>query len=198
MKTISCPACNTVNSADTEACSQCDTSLAEAKFQQSIDEINQLTERLRELNAPSRSFNSFNGCGTMLLDYRVLSDGTYEAMRWVTIFYLPIVPLSAFVIEPTGQDIKYGQQTSRFSIIDQRPVSIARVLRTYALVVVGLAPVILGFLNSRAINHTLGGPWAFVAMLATIAWGIYILFFKLKNDSKGYKAKSAAQKSNAA
>ncbi len=134
----------------------------------------------------------------MLLDYRALANGRYEATRWVTVFYLPVVPLSAYVIEPSGQARSYGQETSKFSIIDQAPISIVRVLRTYGLVVLGLAPVILGSLNSRFINHTLGGPLAFLAMLLTIAWGIYILFFKLKNDGKAYKAKKAEEKSNTA
>jgi len=126
----------------------------------------------------------------MLLDYRARAGGGYEATRWVTVFYLPIMPLSAFVIEPVGQDISYGRETSRFSIVDRAPLSGFRILRTYSLVVAGLAPVILGFLNSSTINHVLGGPRAFFAMLAAVAWGIYIIFFRLKNDGKAYKSLS--------
>jgi hypothetical protein len=97
------------------------------------------------------------------------------------------------VIEPTSQEISYGRETSKFSIIDKAPLSIVRVLRTYLLVVAGLAPVIAGSLNSRTINHVLGGPMAFFAMLGTVAWGIYIIFFRLKNDSKAYKMTAASQ-----
>jgi hypothetical protein len=193
MTTISCPSCNTANSGDESACSNCGASLTAVKFEQSVKEIQQLTHKLREMNAPRKSFNSFNGCGTMLLDYRALADGTYEATRWLTVFYLPLVPLSAYVIEPTSQEISYGRETAKFSIIDQTPLSIARVLRTYLLVIVGLAPVIVGSLNTSVINRTLGGPLAFFAMLATIAWGIYIIFFRLKNDRKAYKMKAASQ-----
>lgn len=125
----------------------------------------------------------------MLLDYRALFDGSYEATRWVTVFYLPVIPLSAFVIEPTSQEFSYGRETAKFSIVDRAPLSLIRVLRTYLLAVVGLGPVIVGFLNSNTINHVLGGPRAFFAMLATIAWGIYIIFFRLKNDGNVYKRK---------
>lgn len=187
---VSCPSCNTASVADESACANCGASLAEVKFAQSVDELKRLTERLHEFNVPRKSFNSFNGCGTMLLDYRALANGTYEATRWVTVFYLPVVPLAAYVIEPTSQEHRYGQETSKFSIIGNASLSFAGILRTYALVVIGLAPVILGFLNPSVINHTLGGGLAFLAMLVTIAWGIYIIFFRLKNDGKAYKKKA--------
>ena len=193
MKTLSCPSCNTANSAEAADCTNCGASLSAVKFAQNMSEIKELTEKLKAMNAPRKSFNSFNGCGTMLLDYRALPDGTFEATRWVTVFFLPLVPLSAYVIEPTSQEFGYGRETSKFSIIDKAPLSIVRILRTYLLVVVALAPIIVGSLNSSIINRTLGGPLAALAMLASIAWGGYIMFFKLKNDSKAYKRKAAAQ-----
>lgn len=191
MKTTSCTNCGAVTDTAALTCSKCGVSPAAAKIEHSVTELKQLTQKLRELNAPRHSFNSFNGCGTMLLDYRALPDGTYVATRWVTVLFLPLVPLSAWVIEPTGQEVSYGRETSRFSIIASTPVSPARALRTYLLVAIGLAPVIIGSFNSHALNHVLGGPVAFFAMLATIAWGIYIIFFRLKNDGKAYKATRA-------
>jgi hypothetical protein len=153
--------------------------------------LKKTTEPLQDLTAPRKTFYSFNGCGTMLLDYRALPDGTYEAVRWVTIFCLPIVPLGAYVIEPTSQTFRHGQETSKFSIIDQTALTVARVLRTYLLVAIGFAPIVLGSLNSSAVNHALGGPLAFLAMLLAIGWGIYILFFRIRNDGKAYKRKAA-------
>lgn len=126
----------------------------------------------------------------MLLDYRALADGTYEATRWVTVFALPLIPLSAYVIQPDRQEHSYGRETSTFSILDKKPVSIARVLRTYALVIIALAPIIVGSYYSSWMNRTLGGPKAFLAMLAAIVWGGYIIFFRLKNDSKAYKKRT--------
>ena len=193
MKDITCPSCQTTNRPNAPNCSNCGLPLVAAKFEQNINEIHQLTEKLRELNVPRKTFSSFNGCGTMLLDYRARPDGTFEATRWVTILWLPIVPLSTYVIEPTSQEFSYGRQTAKFSIIEKTSLSLARVMRTYLLVVVGMAPLVVGWLNASKLNHVLGGPRAFFAMLATIIWDGYIIFFKLKNDGKAYKKQKASQ-----
>jgi len=191
METINCLSCGFQNLLADETCKQCGENLAVAKIQRSVDEIKKTTDRMRELTTPRKSFYSFNGCGTMLLDYRALPDGTYEAIRWVTVFGLPLIPLSAYVIEPESQEHQYGRETSKFTIVGQTSLSMARILRTYGLVAIGLTPIIAGSLNSGYLNHTLGGPKAFLAMLLAFAWGIYIIFFRLKNDSKAYSKKSA-------
>ncbi|PYS72751.1 MAG: hypothetical protein DMF69_06825 [Acidobacteria bacterium] len=189
METINCPSCNVQNTTADDACKQCGESLAAAKLQHSIDEINKATAKMRELTTPRKSFYSINGCGTMLLDYRALSDGTFEAVRWVTIIGLPIIPLEAYVIEPESQEHTYGRETSKFSIVRKTSLSLARIFRTYGLAVVALLPIVVGSLNSSWINRTLGGPLAALAMLLAIVWGGYLIFFRLKNDSKAYKKK---------
>ena len=68
------------------------------------------------------------------------------------------------------------------------PLTPAKILRPYALVVGGLAPLVLGFIYSKS-SSTLRGPWGALAMLASIVWAVYIVFFKIKNDSKAYKSK---------
>lgn len=187
METINCPSCSFTNNLADDACKQCGESLALAKIERSVDEIRKTTAKMRELTTPRKSFYTFNGCGTTLLDYRSIGDGTFQATRWVTIFALPIVPLSAYVLEPESQKHRYGQETSKFTIVNQTPISLARVLRTYGLVAVGLLPIVVGSSNSSWLKRTLGGPKAFFAMLATIVWGVYFIFFRLKNDSKAYK-----------
>jgi len=173
------------------ACINCGNSLAAAKLEHSINEIKKTTEKMRELTTPRKTFYSINGCGTTLLDYRALPDGTYAATRWVTVFGLPIVPLSGYVIEPTSQDFNHGGQTSKFNILNKTSLAIDRVIRTYLLAAIGVLPLLLGSLNSSWVNHTLGGPLAFVAMIASFVWLIFIIFYKLKNDGKAYKAKNA-------
>jgi hypothetical protein len=76
---------------------------------------------------------------------------------------------------------------SYFEILGRVSLSPARILRVYGLVILGLAPIVLGSLNSSWVNRTLGGPLAALAMLASIVWGVYIIFFLIKNDSKAYK-----------
>jgi hypothetical protein len=190
MKTVTCTACNAENVNPTAAsvCASCGESLAPALFQQSVDELKKLTDKLQQPQKPARSFYSFNGFGTTLLDYRALSDGTYQATRWIIALFLPIFPLATYVIEPLAQEVGYGQETSRFHILEKTGLSIARVLRTYLLAVVGLLPGVLGFIYSREINRNVKGLYALVLMIVMFAWAIYIIFFKLKNEGKAYRA----------
>ena len=189
--TVNCPSCKSVNpDADVNStCSNCGEPVGTAVFQHHLDEIKKLTERMKETTAPS--FNTFNGFGTTLLDYRELGDGTWEATRWVVAVMLPIVPLASYRINPKRQQNSYGRMESYFEIIERTQLTPARVLRVYALLILGLAPIVLGFLNSSWVNRTLGGPLAALAMFAAVAWGVYIIFFRIKNDSKAYKPKSA-------
>lgn len=190
METILCPTCQTTNNLNDSNCVSCGESLASAKFERSVNELKQATQKLREATTPRKSFYSINGCGTTLLDYRALPDGTFQAIRWVIIIGLPIIPLSAYVIEPESQERSYGQETSKFTIVGRAPITLARVLRTYGIVVIALLPIILGSLNSTYLNRTLGGPMAFFAMLLAFIWAVYWIFFRLKNDSKAYKGSS--------
>jgi len=186
--TVACPACKTVN-ADagvSSKCSACGEPLAAAVIQQSIDDLKRITERMQELNAPS--FKTFNGFGTTLLDYRQRDDGAWEATRWVVAMMLPLVPLASYVIRPKRQANSYGRMESYFDILGRAPLSPAKILRPYALVVVGLAPLVLGFIYSKS-SSTLRGPWGALAMVASVVWAAYIIFFVIKNDSKAYKAK---------
>ncbi len=189
--TVACPTCKTVNpEAEVNSkCSACGEPLAAAVFQHSIDELRKIRERMEEATAPS--FKTFNGFGTTLLDYRQLDDGQWEATRWIVALMMPIAPLATYRIRPKRQENSYGRMESYFDITGRVPLSPARILRVYALLVIGLAPIVLGSLNSSWVNHTLGGTQAFFAMLAAIVWGGYIIFFRIKNDSKAYKAESA-------
>jgi len=194
MKTVTCPSCNFANTGVTaeSKCAQCGESLAPALFQQSVDELKKLTENLPTLKKPTPSFYSFNGFGTMLLDYRALPDGTYEAVRWVTLMFLPLVPLSAYRIQPLEQEQSYGRETSKFQVLGKAPLSAARIIRTYALAAAGLLPPILGVVYSTEINRAVKGLWALGLMVLIAVWSGYIIFFKIPNEGKAYKAKTAS------
>lgn len=185
--TVNCPACQAVNpdAGVNSACASCGEPLGVAVIQHSIDELKRVTERFSERNAPS--FKSFNGFGTTLLDYRRREDGGWEASRWVIAAGLPLVPLASYVIRPKRQENSYGRMESYFEILGRVPLSPARIMRVYGLALLGLAPVVLGFMNSTLVNRTLGGPLAALAMVASIVWAAYVIFFLIKNDSKAYK-----------
>jgi hypothetical protein len=196
MKTVACPDCRTVNQ-NVEAasvCQSCGRPLAEALLEQSIADLRAATLKLGELTAPRKSFYTFNGFGTTLLDYRPRAGGDWEATRWVVALFVPLVPLSDYVIRPKSQERSYGREVSRFEVLDKIPLSAGRVVRVYLLVAAGLLPIILGSLNSTWVNRALGGPKAFFAMLALVAWAAYVILFKIKNEHKAYKqAGKAAQ-----
>jgi hypothetical protein len=191
-ETIACPACTFVNTRSAANCAKCGESLAAAKIRQISDEIKKISEKFQKLEDAVPTFSSFNGFGTTLLDYRALGDGTYQATRWVIALFLPIVPLATYVIQPNVQERSYGREVSKFTILGKMPVSASRVLRTHLLTVTGLLPIIVGSYYSSFINRTLGGPLAFVAMIACVAWAIYIIFFRLKNEGKAYSHAKAA------
>lgn len=189
--TVNCPACGAANTgADVNTlCCACGEPVGVALFQHTVDEIRKVTEdvreRVAERNAPS--FNTFNGFGTTLLDYRPLGDGQWEATRWVVAAMLPVAPLATYRIRPKRQENSYGRSQSYFEILGRAPLSPARALRVYGMLILGLAPVVLGFVYSSWVNRTLGGPKAFLAMLAAMVWGAYVIFIRIRNDSKVYK-----------
>jgi hypothetical protein len=194
--TVNCPACQTSNpEADVNSkCPRCGEPVGAAVFQHSVDELKKITERMKEMTAPS--FNTFNGFGTTLLDYRERADGAWEATRWVVAAMLPVVPLGSYVINPKRQQNSYGRMESYFEILGRTPVSPLRVLRVYGLMLLGLAPVVLGFMNSSRVDSAIkgalgakyGGIVAALAMVASVVWGAYVIFYRIKNDSKAYKA----------
>jgi hypothetical protein len=192
MKVVNCTNCSAENAdaGPDSKCRECGEPLSLALLQKSLDELKGLNAKLQEARAPS--FYSFNGFGTMLLDYRALPDGTYEAVRWVTAMFLPVVPLSAYRIQPIGQERSYGRETSKFQVLGKAPLSAARVARTYALAAAGLLPPILGVVYSTQINRAVRGLWALGLMVLIAVWSGYIIFFKIPNEGKAYNAKDKA------
>jgi len=188
MRTIHCTACKARNHYEAEKCASCGEPLAMAKIQEAMQGIRDTTDRFKHKQAAlNPGFNSVNGFGTTLLDYRPRGDGTYDTVRWVIAMGIPLVPLGGYVIEPIRQEITYGRQTSSFTVLERTPLSAQRIVRTYLLVIVGLAPLVIGWMNSRWINRTLDGGPAFFLMLATVVWAGYIIFVRIKNDGGAYK-----------
>jgi hypothetical protein len=187
MSTVACPTCKFVNSFEADACAQCSEPLAGAKLEQAVENLRRATEAAKASIRPRKTFHTFNGFGTTLLDYRALPDGTYEATRWAVALMLPIFPIGTYIIQPQTQEHSYGRSTSKFSIVGKGQLSAARVVRTYLLAVVALLPIVLGSLNSSWVNHTLGGPYAALAVLLSFAWAIYVVMIRIPNEGKAYK-----------
>lgn len=189
MKTIRCSACRTVNDYEARNCASCGEDLAIAKIEEAAAGIRAATARFEHGRAlrEGRSFSSINGFGTELMDYRPRGEGRYEAVRWVIAGGIPLLPLGGYVIQPMHQDHSYGRHTASFAVLDQIPLRPGRVLRMYLLVAVGLLPLVLGWMNSRWLNRTVGEGRAFFVMLGAIAWAIYWVYVRPRNDGNVYK-----------
>lgn len=189
MKTIACPACKAVNDFEAQGCASCGESLATARLEEALAGLRATTQRMNHhaALASGGGFSSINGFGTTLLDYRPRGDGTWEADRWVIAAGVPLVPLGGYVIQPHHEDYSYGRHSHSFTVLDRMPLSAKRILRIYALIVVGLLPVVLGWMNARWLERTLGGGKAFLLMLVCVAFAGYMVFARTRNDGKVYK-----------
>jgi hypothetical protein len=193
MKTVKCPSCSTVNENATpqSVCQNCGASLAEALLEQTLADIRELTGKMSELKNPPKTFYTFNGFGTALLSYRPLDDGTFEATRWVTAVFVPLIPLATYVVSPKEEQRSYGRESYKFDILAKKGLSAANVLRTYLLAAVALAIPITTFYYGKAIQRAIG-PYPAVGLgLLSIVVGGYILFWRVKNENIAYKQKQA-------
>jgi hypothetical protein len=83
---------------------------------------------------------SVNGTGVRLLDYRAVAPGVYEVTRWLTLFFIPLVPISTWIIRPgTTEDNGLSTEFS-YQILDTRPLSLTAVARKYALTALAVLP----------------------------------------------------------
>ena len=189
MKTVTCPECKSVNSIEEANCARCGASLLDAKLEQATASLREITSRMQHMQAAQNpGFNSFNGFGTTLLDYRPRGDGTWDAVRWVIALSIPLVPLGGYIIQPNRQERQYGRETTSFTVLGRFSVGLQRILRTYALAIIGLAPVILGWMNAEWVEDTLGGGGrAFLAMIVCFVWAAYIILVRIKNDGEAYR-----------
>lgn len=193
MKTFTCPACKAVNDFEEPSCPRCGESLGMAKLQHTIGEIRDLNSQMQHITAKQAGgFSSINGFGTTLLDYRPRGDGTWDAVRWVTALFIPLVPLGGYVIRPNLRENTYGRETMSFTILDRFPLTAQRIVRTYLLLAAGLLPLLAGMFNTRWVNGTFGEGPAFFVMLACGIWAAYIVFIRIKNNGKAYRPKPVA------
>jgi hypothetical protein len=207
MNQVTCPVCNFDNALDQGQCQQCyaplpqtppeTASTAEEQLRQLGERIAALNDDMQELLTPART-TSFNGCGVMLLDYRAVEDGNYEATRWVTIFGFPLIPLSVWKIRPRRYSHDARGERQSFNLLEKRRLTLNRCLRPYLFLALGALPFILArYLMESVVyflKRTLGTGFAvgFVILLIILAlvW-IGFIMTRFHNAQKAYKQKTA-------
>jgi hypothetical protein len=205
--TVSCPECSFTNPFESSTCRQCGTQLpehnanssedVEAKLRELANKVKALTEEFQEKLTPVKT-TSCNGCGVMLLDYRPAGEGNVEATRWITVFGLPIIPLSVWKIRPRkySQDARGEKQI--FDLLGKRCITPERAFRPYAIVLGGALPFVLAyyFADLRPVVYFLSrhlGSWVAVGFIViliilTLAWVGFVLT-RFHNADKAYKLK---------
>lgn len=103
-----------------------------------------------------------------------MSDDTYETTRWLTILFIPILPIGALLIRP-GTAEGVGTTTRyRFQLLDKRPMNWRRVLRMYAIDLLAALPVALCALFETPGETT--DLWI-TMFVFSVLWGVAVLAF---------------------
>ena len=125
---------------------------------------------------------SFLGCGVNMRFYSRVTSDVYETTQWVTLFGLPLIPLSTWLISPVAYDINKTARelsTKRFMVHGRRPYSAARIGRMYltalSALVVCLGPLVAAFCivpkpaggkdSPLGILFLVAAVWAFIAKI---------------------------------
>jgi hypothetical protein len=119
---------------------------------------------------------SISGCGLMQLGVRRDADGL-EMTRWLTLLYLPLIPLSRWRVRPAGivfPPEHHVDESFRFHPVGRLPLDLLGVLQTAAagwlLVAVAIGPAIGCALTFQApVNHL-----EFAIVMATCAWPLAV------------------------
>lgn len=172
---------------------------AEAQLRRIKESISALNDEMREIMTPVRT-TSFNGCGVMLLDYRPVEDGNYEASRWVTLFGFPLVPLSVWKIRPRRYKQDHRGEQQSFDLLEKRRITVDRFFRPYLFLALGALPFVLAyfFVNLKPviyfIGRKLGTGFAvgliILLIILVLVW-IGFIMTRFHNAAKAYKQKKA-------
>jgi hypothetical protein len=131
------------------------------------------------------------GTGVGLLDYRPAGLGEYEATRWFTVLYVPLIPGPTWVIRPRGAGstivVPPMLTVHSFDRVAERDTPKARIARTYALGVIsacaGFGPAALAM---WAYDH-LPQNVALLAIVASIAPPLAILWYLNGREENVYR-----------
>ncbi|HKW48250.1 MAG TPA: hypothetical protein VJN70_12430 [Gemmatimonadaceae bacterium] len=117
---------------------------------------------------------SVNGTGIRLLDYRQVSEDTYETTRWLTILFIPILPIGTLLIRPgTAEGVGTSMRYS-FQLLGKQPMNWRRVLRMYAIDLIAALPVALcAWFETPGETTDL---WI-TTFIFSVLWGVGVLAF---------------------
>ena len=114
-----CNVCGMVNFADAQTCKRCETTLSG----------NNVAQPPKVRLKPT----TINGMGVDLLGYRKLSADTYQVTRFFTFLYIPLIPISTWVIRPLNRELSTFTTSERFNfeLLEDKGLIVEDVLRVY-------------------------------------------------------------------
>ena len=128
---------------------------------------------------------SVNGTGIRLLDYLRVSADTYEATRWFTFFFVPLIPIGTWLIRPGTAEGAGTSMQYNFQILDKRPMRWRRVGRLWLINLIAALPVTLcGIFETPGENTNM---W-FTLLIFSLVWAFAALAYGQKGTSKPYRA----------
>jgi hypothetical protein len=94
---------------------------------------------------------SFNGCGTRYYGSRDKNpDGSYVTTVWVTLIFVPIIPLRSYRVLPTGKGVNYGIYNRQTYLTRRAPLCWRQIGNVYFVVAPILAfAIYLGWKSSH-------------------------------------------------
>jgi len=186
--TITCPSCGErVVAAEGLVCPRCGASVAAQVFEAHAAELAAITARARANARPRSGGTTVNGWGTTLLHYRPRGDGTWNAVKFFTVGYLPIVPLGSLRIRPVRLEQKIAGETYHYEVVEEGKPEMGAVLRVYAMAVAAVVPALFAFLRMDTVNQLVGDKWGMLVTLAALVWLGYVMT-RFVNADKAFKA----------
>ena len=131
---------------------------------------------------------SVNGTGIRLLDYLRVSADTYEATRWFTVFFVPLIPIGTWIIRPGTAEGHGTGMNYKFQILGKRAMRWNRVGRMWLLNLLAALPVTLCAIFETPGENT--NMWL-TLLIFSVLWAVATLIYAQRGGGKLYHAPQA-------
>ncbi|MFL5616468.1 MAG: hypothetical protein ACJ796_22570 [Gemmatimonadaceae bacterium] len=128
---------------------------------------------------------SVNGTGIRLIDYLRVSSDTYEATRWLSFFFIPLIPIGTWLVRPGTAEGNGMSTTFNFQILGTKPLKWKRVFRMWMYNVIAAIPITLCSIFETPGENT--NMWITLVVLSVI-WAFAALIYAQRGANTLYEA----------
>lgn len=131
---------------------------------------------------------SVNGTGIRLIDYLRASADTYEATRWLTLCFVPLIPIGTWLIRPGSAEGVGTSMHYNFQILGKRALRWNRVGRLWLINLIAALPLTLcGIFETPGENTNM---WV-TLLIFSVIWAVAALVYGQRGGRKLYQAPAA-------